>query len=951
MRPRGRAARSPFLGREAELAALWSFLDSGRRLVAVIGPGGAGKSRLVQALIDRRLREAFHERLWVVDLAAARGAGGLLRELAFALDVSFSLGSRADSTLAATAAYLRAQGRASLVVDNAETAADEGMATLSALLDAAPELVAVVTSRERPRLDGECVLELGPLPVPDEGADPGAIRASPSVALFLERAAAARPAHAPSDEDLVRIADIVRRVDGMPLAIELAASKMAVLDARGLASRIGADLSILKSALRDASPRGSSVDGSIASSFETLTPREAAALEACSCFRGGFDLEAAEAVLEPGEGTSVLELLERLRDRSLLSTREDEGGGVRFVIYQTIGDYARSRLEARDAAAADALWRHARYFASRGLRDAEDYWRTGTRETFLRAARERENLFACWHHLAERDGPGDLLLAAALALDPIAAVRGPLDEHASRLERALRAPRQDVRARSTGLARLGGTLLAMGRTRDARALLRAEPEPGPMARAVELTARAELEPAEEVRSAAEELIEAARASDDASSELRARLLRTELQSRAGSVDEAPERAGIAASFAARGAVEDGASATLALARAHAESGRPGEALACLRRGRVALDRVAAPALAVQASILAARALVELGEAAPAAAHAREAADAARRIGSPTLLAASQLAIGLAALEAGDLTTAERELRASEQHASPDDFPMLHAECLGFSALAAWEARRDASAMGAMTRAAEIHGALGARLLAGAWSAGLGAARAEIGEATFAAAAHAKARACHAGLTGPMVEAAAIERAPFDLAFPDAGGRGRARSDKQKAVIELIARALAPDPGAEEGMALVKRSFMVRRACRRALRALPNDGWRLAWGRALDPTGRSLVLDPKTRTLRAPSAEWSVLGGKRQLWRLLELLAARSEEQPGATIPVVELVRELWPEERILPDAAAGRVYSAVAQLRRLGMRDLVERAEDGYRLDPSVRVVRVPSAV
>jgi hypothetical protein len=141
---------------------------------------------------------------------------------------------------------------------------------------------------------------------------------------------------------------------------------------------------------------------------------------------------------------------------------------------------------------------------------------------------------------------------------------------------------------------------------------------------------------------------------------------------------------------------------------------------------------------------------------------------------------------------------------------------------------------------------------------------------------------------------------------------------------------------------------VERSFWVRLIARGVERALPPRERALLWTSVLDPSGEVLVLHAAERSFRPPHGDWVDLSPKRMLWRLLSALVATRRDGATAFLPTTDVVPILWPGERILPEAAATRVYSAVAQLRKLGLRELLESGPDGYRVAPLVPVIEVP---
>lgn len=388
--------QTTFVGRDRELAELRLRLPA-ERLLTICGPGGAGKTRLA-AQLAAELAGGQSDGTWWVELGALADAG----EVAAA--VAGALGVLVDPSQGA-AASLRAQladRRLLLVLDNCEHVLD-AVATLAADLGATcPEVTIVVTSREPLGLAGETVWRLPPLP-PEEAR-----------ALFLERAAQIAP-DAPLDPEAVAaVPSMCRRLDGSPLALELAAAWVRTLSPRQIEAGLDDRFSLLVRSPRDAVPRHASLLASIAWSHDLLDPDDRAVLRRLAVFAGGFDLPAARAVCG-GDGIdpdAVLGAIARLVDKSLVVADPAEDG-VRYRLLESIRQYADDRLRAAGERRATAD-RHLEHLLDRASalapeRDRDkDRWRTVL-------AREHDNLRAAIDHgLAAEDPTAGRRLAAEL---------------------------------------------------------------------------------------------------------------------------------------------------------------------------------------------------------------------------------------------------------------------------------------------------------------------------------------------------------------------------------------------------------------------------------------------------------------------------------------------------------------------------------------------------------
>lgn len=418
-----------FVGRERELGELARLLAR-TRLLTVTGPGGSGKTRLALELAARRDGEAR-----LVELAPLADPALVASHVAAALGLALPVDADPADALA------RAIGARELllVLDNCEHLVGAIAALAAALLARCPGLRVLATSREPLHVGGEVAWPAPSLSLPAADGDP---LASEAVALFLDRAAAAAPGLAPADGDAEAVATICRRLDGMPLAIELAAARTRHLSAAQLADRLGAALDLLGSGRRPGLDRQQTLRATLDWSYALLDDEERALFARLSVLAGDFGLDAADAV-----GGDVLDVLSRLVDKSLVLA-DRHGDEIRYRLLETFRQYGRERLgDAGEPAAA-----HRRHFLALAERLAPAAER-GEDDGWIRTlTAEHPNLRAA---IASglRDAPDEALRLVA-ALHRFWLDGGHLVEGRRWCEQALAArPRRDgLRARALTVA-------------------------------------------------------------------------------------------------------------------------------------------------------------------------------------------------------------------------------------------------------------------------------------------------------------------------------------------------------------------------------------------------------------------------------------------------------------------------------------------------------------------
>jgi predicted ATPase/DNA-binding SARP family transcriptional activator len=434
--------RAEELGRvERLLAGEASPGASPSPLVTLTGPGGAGKTRLALE-IAHRLDGWFEGAVWFIPLEGARDAGSFLDEVAGALELRPTVpGPRRDLI----AELLRTRRAALLVLDNFEQLVSTAALELQELRTLVPGLACLVTSRERLGVRGEQELALAPLAVPsariadleawphrgDEGV-PERLLAYPGVQLFLERARAARASFALTAENAGHVAALCRRLDGLPLALELGAAWLAVLSPQQALERLAKEPALLVSRDRDTPERHRSLQAALDSSYLLLPPEHQRLFARLSVFRDGWTLEAAEAVCG---GDEVLQRLALLVTRSLVSV-EERPGAVRYRLLETMRDYAAARLrESGEAEAAAAA--HAEYFRDLVIRHRAGVGRAGREGGLTLVEADFENARAALAWLLRGEATHQNALEVAAALGNFCWIAGKCAEGTAILEQAL----------------------------------------------------------------------------------------------------------------------------------------------------------------------------------------------------------------------------------------------------------------------------------------------------------------------------------------------------------------------------------------------------------------------------------------------------------------------------------------------------------------------------------
>ncbi len=878
---------SSFVGRERERAALAERFEQGARLVTLVGPGGIGKTRIATRFAVERI-ESFSAHggggAWFCDVTDARSATAVAAVVAASLGIVLKKSAAEAAVVEELGETLARRRRMLIVFDNFEHVAHAAAASVGVWLARAPEIVFLVTSRVPLGVPGEEVWPLEPLALPP---------AADAVELFLARARAARPELGPDAPALA--AEIALRLDGLPLAIELAAARARVLSLAQIRDRLEKPLDLLvrtNDAGRHASMRTAVLD-----SVRLLDDASRAFFAGCAVFRGGFTLELADAVLGR-EGVSVLPLVETLVAHSLLRAVSvpELGFDVRYAFFEAIGEVARELLAEREDRASLAA-AHARAVTERGSALAAEAVATGSAEALSRLGHELENLVVAHAHaIAEPPSlaSATLALRVALALEPFTVMRGLFRLRLRLLDAAIGA------AAAAGHAprELADAHLARGHARRELGDLASAREDFERGR-VEAGAATDLVALADLRLG--ELVETSGATAEARALYGAArdALRTAPESATRRAREAEALLRLGHAFRREGDLaraEREIEGALVLYRAAAHD--EGLALALYEAGVIALLRAryddartfldeglalarSRGARQAEGALLAGRGILlqETNDIEGAIAQHAEAAQAFREVQNPHREGSALYYLAGAYLERGDVRSAEPILARALEHMKRVGVPRYEALIEGARAVVLARSGRLAAARDAL------------------------------------AAADAAAAACQSEAT--LLATLAIHRASVD----------HAASPNERAAADVVRLA---EPHASDDVRFALRLFR-RAAGPRASVAAP------------------LVVYGDARAFLAPGASERVdLTRRRPLRRVLDALVERRIASPGEALSLDDVLAAGWPGERVGYEAAANRVYVALATLRKLGLRDLVASTDAGYLIPPTQAIERRP---
>lgn len=876
-----RPAASRFVGRARELDQLQTLYDEGQRLVTVFGPAGTGKTRLAEALGRAAVDKLSLSGVWLCELAETRDLDGMCSVVGHVLGVPPQPSESPEDQVIRLGRALAARGPLLLILDNFEQLADLAADTVAIWLREAPDLRLLVTSREQLRIRSEVRFELLPLSLPSE--DPGSTDvASEAVDLFVDRVRALDPNFAVDARNRALVVALVRRLEGIPLAIELAASRVELLGLQGLLDNLDKRLDVLVDKMRDGSGRHTTLRAAIDSSWSLLDEAERHCLSACSVFKGGFSPAAAGEIVGPSVA-EALPRLQSLRDKSLLRKleRDDRPGQPRFGLFEAIREFAAEKLDASDERPA-VEERHAAYFMSAGESWAEKIIGSQAADALDRLTDNHDNLLAVhrWA-LARRDGDaGEAAIRCALILDAVAAVRRPFASHLAMLEETLAAARVDdlpadlwvraLRARARA-RRLAGRGTAAQRDLDA-ALAAATDLDDDRLRAGVLADLAmghhQQRQTGTARAVYERALDHARKAEDA--HLEGRIL-----------------GNLAALLHDRRRFDD------ALAQYR-------DALALLREvGDQRLEAIHVANLGILEQ--------ERGEMSRARGHYDAALELLVELGDQRLEAIVVGNLGSLEHEEGQLQKARTcHERALSILRSVGD---RHSEALCLGRLARGHAAADYldDARACLSAAERILGRHEDPLAA---------------------------------------EAIRIDRGFVDAAQARQCARDSDTDTAATHVAAAQARIAHATEGAGEEPSWADRSDDIRTAVRMLQHDLARSvAPSTATGQTIEAPRAALTVGEEGRWFELPDGERQDLRRRRAIRLILARLVANHRDDPGAGLPLDALQEAGWPGERMVASAGANRVYVALTTLRKLGLRQYLLSQDDGYLLDPAMPVV------
>jgi len=357
-----------FVGRTSAIEMLSELSQRKKSFTTVLGPPGTGKTRLVKHWAAQQIADQSVDSVWFCDLSDARTEFDLLQAAANGLCTPLAANEESPLVLARQLGYtIASRGEVLIILDNVEQVAEQTAKVIQQWRSQAPQAMFVLTSQVPLGLPMEQRMPLSPLPIPTDAAED---EESPAVQLFVDRAKAVKPDFAYTSDNAAEIIAIIKALDGLPLAIELAATRLHLMPPSVLREKLQQRFRLLRRHKRAGPTRHSTLHEAICWSWELLQPWEQSALAQCSVFRGGFDWDAVEAVVILDDFESApwsVDVVAELVERSLVSVQEIGGGGARLSLLVSISVFAAEKLNAATKSAQTAVRkRHVAYYSRLG---------------------------------------------------------------------------------------------------------------------------------------------------------------------------------------------------------------------------------------------------------------------------------------------------------------------------------------------------------------------------------------------------------------------------------------------------------------------------------------------------------------------------------------------------------------------------------------------------------